>query len=441
MGNINKCSSCKVRPGSPADNNARKSIRISGATGPYAKRINGTYLNGGNTYGDQPILFKLDEVRDDLLDPHHIRYNARECSWMMAPSTSVIGWDGSIHPMADGWGFLCSQAQKACRSNAALVPKGMWSQINEADSSWVNAPEVTVTELSTNETDKAFRRWEHERPDRNRVEAKAARRVKSVRVSGVTGWMGKRCNGVYVNSGELYNGKAKLKKLVKSGEQDLYFIYAAFWAITPSIENVEGGSPAYMFGGQNESDPSAAQQTTWNQRRKQKECESSNVWEGNSQISVVPLASFDENDDEQQKVKVPGKRNKRCRNDAPSCTHEEVKFSVDQPPNWLYDAIRTLPSNEVQKTLDLVRDINAQRPAGGGTLLTWAAEFHRYDIAQMLLKRGADAKIKDKFNQKTALEWAKCSQFGVDHSDEGLSDFVSDARDETIRVLTTPACF
>lgn len=60
-------------------------------------------------------------------------------------------------------------------------------------------------------------------------------------------------------------------------------------------------------------------------------------------------------------------------------------------------------------------DLDAESSAGG-TLLTWAAEYHRVDIVEALLAAGADIRKKDSSNNLTALEWATNSSYPVEYA-------------------------
>jgi hypothetical protein len=51
-------------------------------------------------------------------------------------------------------------------------------------------------------------------------------------------------------------------------------------------------------------------------------------------------------------------------------------------------------------------DLDAEFEASGGTLLTWAAEYHRADMVEVLLARRADKEKKSSMEQMTPLEWA-----------------------------------
>ena len=51
-------------------------------------------------------------------------------------------------------------------------------------------------------------------------------------------------------------------------------------------------------------------------------------------------------------------------------------------------------------------DLNAEHPTKRGTLLTWAAEYHREDIVKFLLEQGADPEISGG-TLMTPREWAE----------------------------------
>ena len=60
------------------------------------------------------------------------------------------------------------------------------------------------------------------------------------------------------------------------------------------------------------------------------------------------------------------------------------------PPLDLYHRLATITVEEARVIIGRIdpKFINKQH-AGGGSLLTWAAEFHRHDIAEILLEHGA----------------------------------------------------
>ena len=91
-----------------------------------------------------------------------------------------------------------------------------------------------------------------------------------------------------------------------------------------------------------------------------------------------------------------------------------VKGNVVQqtPPADLFLRMRrgvegSLSREELQRILDRTpTDLNAEHPASGGTLTTWAAEYHRDDLISLLLARGADPLKPSKVENMTALQWA-----------------------------------
>ena len=70
-------------------------------------------------------------------------------------------------------------------------------------------------------------------------------------------------------------------------------------------------------------------------------------------------------------------------------------------------------------------DLDAPHPSFGGTLLTWAAEFHRSDLVQELLARGADP-LKVSYEGWDALQWA---------TNTPSSNYTFSDRDATIALL------
>jgi hypothetical protein len=82
------------------------------------------------------------------------------------------------------------------------------------------------------------------------------------------------------------------------------------------------------------------------------------------------------------------------------------------PPADLFLRMRrgvegSLSREELQRILDRTpTDLNAEHPASGGTLTTWAAEYHRDDLVSLLLARGADPLKPSKVENMTALQWA-----------------------------------
>lgn len=61
-------------------------------------------------------------------------------------------------------------------------------------------------------------------------------------------------------------------------------------------------------------------------------------------------------------------------------------------------------------------DLDYSYKSMGGTLLTWAAEFHRVDLCQSLLDRGADPSSRDWTTDQSALGWASSTSV---HGEEG----------------------
>merc|ERR1711998_210789 len=99
------------------------------------------------------------------------------------------------------------------------------------------------------------------------------------------------------------------------------------------------------------------------------------------------------------------------------------------PPVTLFSALRHITFSEFIKIIDQgPMDLNAQSPAGG-TLLTWAAEYHRVDIVQALLDRGVDARSE---SNSTVLEWASTPSY-PDESKDRTAVLVD--RDATIALL------
>ena len=76
-------------------------------------------------------------------------------------------------------------------------------------------------------------------------------------------------------------------------------------------------------------------------------------------------------------------------------------------------------------------DLDKESDVSGGTLLTWAAEFHRSDICRVLLERNADPLKKSRVEKMNALEWAtRTPARGSDGAQE---------RDQVISMLTKSA--
>ena len=79
---------------------------------------------------------------------------------------------------------------------------------------------------------------------------------------------------------------------------------------------------------------------------------------------------------------------------------------LPQPPEDLFSyALQSISLKDFEaKTKGTNLDHSSK--AMGGTLLTWAAEFHRVDLCQSLLDRGADANSRDWTTDQSALGWA-----------------------------------
>jgi O-acetyl-ADP-ribose deacetylase (regulator of RNase III) len=97
------------------------------------------------------------------------------------------------------------------------------------------------------------------------------------------------------------------------------------------------------------------------------------------------------------------------------------------PPEGLYVKSSSLAQEAYMKKLGDPKmiDLDAPHPSFGGTLLTWAAEFHRSDLVQELLARGADP-LKVSYEGWDALQWA---------TNTPSSNYTFSDRDATIALL------
>ena len=75
------------------------------------------------------------------------------------------------------------------------------------------------------------------------------------------------------------------------------------------------------------------------------------------------------------------------------------------PPQEMYAGLRNMSKGGFLVAIEGV-DLDAEHELCGGTLLTWAAEYHRADLIEALLARGANRNKKSRAEQMTALEWA-----------------------------------
>ena len=120
-----------------------------------------------------------------------------------------------------------------------------------------------------------------------------------------------------------------------------------------------------------------------------------------------------------------------------------VKGKVVQqpPPADLFLRMRrgvegSLSREELRGILDRTpTNLNAEHPASGGTLTTWAAEYHRDDLISLLLARGADPLKPSKVENMTALQWATATAASVTTA---TPDAVA-RREATIALLSPPA--
>ena len=94
--------------------------------------------------------------------------------------------------------------------------------------------------------------------------------------------------------------------------------------------------------------------------------------------------------------------------------------------------MRTIPLADFLASIDKEgMDLDKESDVSGGTLLTWAAEFHRSDICRVLLERNADPLKKSRVEKMNALEWAtRTPARGSDGAQE---------RDQVISMLTKSA--
>ena len=102
------------------------------------------------------------------------------------------------------------------------------------------------------------------------------------------------------------------------------------------------------------------------------------------------------------------------------------------PDQRLYVSMRTIPLADFLASIDKEgMDLDKESDVSGGTLLTWAAEFHRSDICRVLLERNADPLKKSRVEKMNALEWAtRTPARGSDGAQE---------RDQVISMLTKSA--
>ena len=102
------------------------------------------------------------------------------------------------------------------------------------------------------------------------------------------------------------------------------------------------------------------------------------------------------------------------------------------PDQRLYVSMRTIPLADFLASIDKEgMDLDKESDVSGGTLLTWAAEFHRSDICRVLLERNADPLKKSRVEKMNALEWAtRTPAKGSDGAQE---------RDQVISMLTKSA--
>ena len=70
-------------------------------------------------------------------------------------------------------------------------------------------------------------------------------------------------------------------------------------------------------------------------------------------------------------------------------------------------------------------DLDAEFEASGGTLLTLAAEYHRADMVEVLLARGADPKKKSRNEQMTPLDWARLTSANSENNEGGAGSATS----------------
>lgn len=106
----------------------------------------------------------------------------------------------------------------------------------------------------------------------------------------------------------------------------------------------------------------------------------------------------------------------------------ELQKGAEPPARLFSTLLKTIDLPSFEREI-AGANVDHQPPAGG-TLLTWSAEFHRPDLCQALLARGADPTIADLSTGQTALQWAESTAaVGVDAAASGAR------RQATIDVL------
>jgi hypothetical protein len=86
----------------------------------------------------------------------------------------------------------------------------------------------------------------------------------------------------------------------------------------------------------------------------------------------------------------------------------------------MFSAVRNGNIAVVQHLLDGGFDINARTPYDGWTALHWAAHRRKKSVASLLIKYGADATIKSKHEEQTALDLNLAATFGLEKDKDAL---------------------
>lgn len=86
----------------------------------------------------------------------------------------------------------------------------------------------------------------------------------------------------------------------------------------------------------------------------------------------------------------------------------------------MFSAVRNGNIAVVQHLLDGGFDINARTPYDGWAALHWVAHKRKKSVASLLIKYGADATIKSKHEEQTALDLNLAATFGLEKDKDAL---------------------
>eukprot|EP00947_MAST-08B_sp_MAST-8B-sp1_P005599 g5599.t1 len=178
-------------------------VTISGATGPNAAAVNGTYLPTPEIYNGKPLFFKF---RDPDKWLRYVTHDGRN-TWMVSPTADKEENKGA------GWAW-CDE-------------KGLHDPA-DAGATW-NV-------------------WDGTQSQKQAAVACVVM-VRPVTISGTTGPNAAAVNGDYLPTGDIYNGKPLFRK---SGDPDKWLRYVTHderntWMVSPTADKEENKGAGWAY--------------------------------------------------------------------------------------------------------------------------------------------------------------------------------------------------